>query len=110
MGNIWLTFTNDTQQQMVAADVDTYDFVRSIELYRITDELMFSSDDLSFEPAAVKASMKENKVNVTSLAEGPAILHITGKNGETAYLYINFLKITDKWTTYYESMDDQEEL
>jgi hypothetical protein len=121
-GQYMLTFSNGTQQQMMAADVDTYDFVRSIDMYQITDELAFSSDDLSFEPtsvaleqlnfepAAVKATIKENKVNVTPLAEGTSILHITGKNGETAYLYIEFLKIANKWATYYEFMDDQEEI
>lgn len=121
-GQYMLTFSNGTQQQMMAADVDTYDFVRSIDMYQITDELAFSSNDLSFEPtsvaleqlnsepAAVKASIKENKVNVTPLAEGTSILHITGKNGETAYLYIEFLKIANKWATYYEFMDDQEEI
>lgn len=121
-GQYMLTFSNGTQQQMMAADVDTYDFVRSIDMYQITDELAFSSDDLSFEPtsvaleklnyepATVKASIKENKVNVTPLAEGTSILHITGKNGETAYLYIEFLKIANKWATYYEFMDDQEEI
>jgi len=121
-GQYMLTFSNGTQQQMMAADVDTYDFVRSIDMYQITDELAFSSDDLSFEPtsvaleqlnyepAAVKASIKENKVNVTPLAEGTSILHITGKNGETAYIYIEFLKIANKWATYYEFMDDQEEI
>ncbi|MDM5249299.1 S-layer homology domain-containing protein [Lysinibacillus sp. G4S2] len=120
-GQYTLTFSNGTQQQTMVADVDTYDFVRSIDLYQITDELAFSNEDLSFEPtsvaleklnfepAAVKASIKENKVNVTPLAEGTSILHITGKNGETAYLYIEFLKIANKWATSYEFMDDQEE-
>ncbi|WP_053484650.1 S-layer homology domain-containing protein [Lysinibacillus sp. FJAT-14745] len=120
-GQYILTFTNGTQQQTMAADVDTYDFVRSIDLYQVTDELTFSSNKLSFEPtqvalekfnsepAAVKASIKEKNVNVTPLAEGPAILHITGKNGETAYLYIEFLKIANKWVARYDFVDDPEE-
>jgi len=120
-GQYILTFTNGTQQQTMAADVDTYDFVRSIDLYQVTDELPFSSSDLSFEPtsvaleklnpgpAAVKASIKDKKVIVTPLTEGPAILHISGKNGETSYLYIEFLKIANKWAVHYEFMDDEEE-
>lgn len=122
-GQYIITFTNGTQQQIMVADVDTYDFVRSIDLYQVTmtDELTLSSKDLSFEPAnvaleklnaqpaTVKASIKDNNVNVTPIAEGPAILHITGKNGETAYLYIEFLKIGSKWATYHEFMDDPEE-
>ncbi|MEB2279288.1 S-layer homology domain-containing protein [Lysinibacillus xylanilyticus] len=120
-GQYILTFTNGTQQQTMAADVNTYDFVRSIGLYQVTDELTFSSSDLSFEPthvalekfnsepAAVKATIKDKKVNVTPLAEGTSILHITGKNGETAYLYIDFLKIANKWAASYEFMEDPEE-
>lgn len=65
--------------------------MRNIGLYQTTDELTFSSSDLSFEPthvalekfnsepAAVKATIKDKKVNVTPLAEGTSILHITGK-------------------------------
>ncbi|MGE7112008.1 S-layer homology domain-containing protein [Lysinibacillus sp. NPDC047702] len=120
-GQYILTFSNGNQQQVMAADVTTYDFVRSIDLYQITDELVFSSDQLKFEPksvalekldlepTAVKAIIEDNQVKVTPLAEGTAILHITGKNGETVYLYIEFAKIDDKWASYYEFFQDEEE-
>lgn len=119
-GQYLLTFSNGTQQQVMAAEVTTYDFVRSIDLYQIADELVFSSDQLSFEPKnvalekidlespAVKATIEDNRVKVTPLAEGTAILHITGKNGETVNLYIEFTKIADKWATYYEFNHDEE--
>ncbi|MCL1695868.1 MULTISPECIES: S-layer homology domain-containing protein [unclassified Lysinibacillus] len=120
-GQYILTFTNGQQQQTMAAVVDTNDFVRGIDLYQITDELTISSGDLKFEPtsvalekifpgpATVKASIKDKKVYVTPLAEGPAILHISGKNGETAYMYIEYQKIANKWAVYYDFMDDSDE-
>lgn len=40
-GQYLLTFSNGTQQQVMAAEVTTYDFVRSIDLYQIADELVF---------------------------------------------------------------------
>ena len=124
-GQYLLTFTNDTQQQTMAADVYTYDFVRSIDLYEITDELTFTSDDLTFEPVQValeglddssdpthkvpvKAVIEGNKLNVTPLAEGNAVLHVTGKNGETTYVYVEFMKIAGKWATYYDVIDDMD--
>ncbi|MGN4124464.1 S-layer homology domain-containing protein [Lysinibacillus sphaericus] len=118
-GQYLLTFTNGTQQQTMAADVYTYDFVRTIDLYELSNDLSFTSEDLSFEPTnvvfedlndgsdpaykvPVKATIEGSTLKVTPLAEGPAVLHITGKNGETTYLYIEFLKIAGKWAAYYD--------
>lgn len=125
-GQYLLTFTNGTQQQTMAADVDTYDFVRSIDLYELSNDLTFTSEDLSFEPInvvledlndgsdpaykiPVKATIVGSTLNVTPLAEGTAILHITGKNGETTYLYIEFLKIAGKWAAYYDFINANDE-
>ena len=124
-GQYLLTFTDGTQQQTMAADVYTYDFVRSIDLYEITNELTFTSDYFTFEPVQValedlddssdpihkvpvKAVIHGNKLIVTPLAEGNAVLHVTGKNGETAYLNVEFMKIADKWATYYGLYDDSD--
>lgn len=125
-GQYLLTFTNGTQQQIMAADVYTYDFVRSIDLYELTDELTFTSDYFTFEPVQValedlddgsdptykvpvKAVLDGNKLIVTPLAEGNAMIHVTGKNGETAYLNVEFMKIAGKWATYYDLYDDMED-
>lgn len=125
-GQYLLTFTNGTQQQEMAADVYMYDFVRSIDLYEITDQLTFTSDYLSFEPVQValenlddssdpthqvpvKAVIEGNTLHVTPLAEGNAVLHVTGKNGQTTYLYVEFMKIAGKWATYYDLYDDTDE-
>ncbi|QDP99332.1 S-layer homology domain-containing protein [Lysinibacillus fusiformis] len=125
-GQYLLTFTDGTQQQTMAADVYTYDFVRSIDLYELSNDLTFTSEDLSFEPInvvledlndgsdpaykiPVKATIVGSTLNVTPLAEGTAILHITGKDGETTYLYIEFLKIAGKWAAYYDFINDNGE-
>lgn len=125
-GEYFLTFTNGTQQQTMAADVYTYDFVRMIDLYELANEVVFTKEDFTFEPVSVvfedlndgsepaykvpvKAVIQDGNIIATPLAEGPAILHVTGKNGETAYVYIEFLKIAGQWVAYYDFINEGEE-
>ncbi|EKU44944.1 S-layer protein, putative [Lysinibacillus fusiformis ZB2] len=108
-GQFIVTFSNGTQQQKMAADVYSYDFVRSIDLYHLTDELIVTTpelpfeptsvvlEDLGFEPASVKATILNGQLHVTPKAEGLAILHLTGSNDQTAYLYIESKKIAGQW-------------
>lgn len=108
-GQFFVTFSDGTQQQKMAADVYSYDFVRSIDLYHLTDELILTTQELPFEPAhvalesfgfepvSVKATILNGQLHVTPKAEGLSILHLTGKNEETAYLYIESKKIAGQW-------------
>lgn len=103
----------------MAAEVYSYDFVRNIDLYHLTDELILTTQELPFEPAyvalesfgfepvPVKATILNGQLHVTPKAEGLAILHLTGKNEETAYLYIESKKIAGQWA-FLVSEDEEE--
>lgn len=117
-GQFIVTFSDGDHQQKMAADVYAYDFVRSIDLYHLTDELTLTTqelpfepasvaiEDLGFEPASVKATILNGQLLVTPKAEGTAVLHLTGKNGETAYLYIESKKFADQWAFLLISDED----
>ncbi|QSB10206.1 S-layer homology domain-containing protein [Lysinibacillus fusiformis] len=118
-GQFIVTFSDGTQQQKMAAEVYSYDFVRNIDLYHLTDELILTTQELPFEPAyvalesfgfepvPVKATILNGQLHVTPKAEGLAILHLTGKNEETAYLYIESKKIAGQWA-FLVSEDEEE--
>ena len=44
-GQYIVTFSDGTQQQEMAADVYSYDFVRGIDLYHLTDELILTAQN-----------------------------------------------------------------
>jgi len=118
-GQFIVTFSNGTQQQKMAADVYSYDFVRSIDLYHLTDELILTTQELpfepthvalesfGFEPVPVKATILNGQLHVTPKAEGLAILHLTGKNDQTAYLYIESKKIAGHWAFLVSEDEDE---
>lgn len=124
-GKYLVTFTDGTHQKTMAAEVYSYDFVRMIDLYEISNHLTFTADDLSFEPTKVTfedlsdvwepnyqvpvtATIEDGKLTVKPVTEGPAMLNVTGKNGQTAYIYTEFRKIAGEWATYYEFIEEEE--
>ncbi|MGR7910818.1 S-layer homology domain-containing protein [Lysinibacillus capsici] len=118
-GQYIVTFSDGTQQQKMAADVYSYDFVRSIDLYHLTDELILTAQELpfepthvalesfGFEPVPVKATILDGQLHITPKAEGLAILHLTGKDNETAYLYIESKKIAGQWAFLVTEDEDE---
>lgn len=65
-------------------------------------------EDLGFEPASVKATILSGQLLVAPKAEGTAVLHLTGKNGETDYLYIETKKFAGQWAFLYNLMSDKD--
>lgn len=118
-GQFIVTFSNGTQQQNMGADVYSYDFVRSIDLYHLTDELILTTQELpfepthvalesfGFEPVPVKATILNGQLHLTPKAEGLAILHLTGKNDQTAYIYIESKKIAGHWAFLVSEDEDE---
>ncbi len=119
-GEFIVTFSDGEHQQKMAADVYSLDLVRYIDLYHFTDELTLTTqalsfepasvalEDLGFEPASVKATIVKGQLLITPKAEGSAVLHLTGKNGETEYLYIETKKFAGQWALLYNLMSDEE--
>ena len=116
-GQYIVTFSDGTQQQKMAADVYSYDFVRSIDLYHLTDELILTTQELPFEPAhvalesfgfepvSVKATILNGQLHVTPKAEGLSILHLTGKTKKQRTF---ILKVKDCWTMGLLVSEDEE--
>ena len=106
-GQFIVTFSDGTQQQKMAAEVYSYDFVRNIDLYHVTDELILTTQELPFEPAyvalesfgfepvPVKATILNGQLHVTPKAEGLAILHLTGKTKKRLTFILKVKRLLD---------------
>ncbi|MFJ7949946.1 S-layer homology domain-containing protein [Lysinibacillus sp. NPDC096418] len=125
-GEYTVTFTDGTLQQTMVAEVYSYDFVRMIDLYEVANQVTFTADDLVLEPKSVmfkdlsdewdtdykvpvKATIQDGVLIVTPVSEGPALLKVTGTNGETTYIYIEFMKFAGEWANIHEIDPDEYE-
>ncbi|WP_053582808.1 S-layer homology domain-containing protein [Lysinibacillus contaminans] len=115
-GEYKVTFTAGTRQQTMIADVYSFDFVRMIDLYEVTNQVTFTADDLALEPKSVmfkdlsdewdtdykvpvKATIQNGVLLVTPISEGPALLKVTGNDGKITYIYIEFMKFAGEWAS-----------
>gem|GEM_PF-6764132 len=60
-----------------------------------------------FYQIAMASALATSTIVITPQANA-AFLHITGKNGQATYLYIDILKIAGKWASFFEFMNDDE--
>ena len=116
-GEYILTFPGGVDQRTMVAEVYSFNFVRMIDLFEISNQITFKSTSFPFVPTKVTfedlsdvwdpnykvpvtATIDDGKLTVKPLTEGPALLNVTGKNGQTAYVYIEFRKIAGEWAIF----------